>query len=108
MMQRDGTLVCFRIETFREGDWRGGYYTDAFGQLSRDLCPVDNYASSGSCWQATGIHAIFDPKKAFMLLDQVEADGERFEGPFRVVRVEIKQKRDVVSREAQGGFYPCK
>lgn len=108
MLRRDGTLVCYRIEKLVDGDWKSGYHTDAFGALSAKVCPVDNYMSSGACWQATGIHAFYDPKKAFLLLDMIEADPDQFEGPFRVVRLEIKQKRDVITREAQGGFYPCK
>lgn len=108
MLRRDGNLVCYRIEKLADGDWMTGYYTDAIGEMSKKVCPVDNYMASGACWQATGIHAFYDPKKAFLAVDAMEGDPDRFTGPFRVVRLEIKQKRDIISREAQGGFYPCK
>lgn len=52
MLRRDGTVVCYRIEKPVDGDWKGGYYTNAFGELSKEICRSDSYVSSGLCWQS--------------------------------------------------------
>ena len=105
MLRRDGTLVCYRIEKFVDGDWKSGWHTDWLGEASKKYSTKDSYMPSGRCWQQTGINGLFDAKKAFLLCEDA---CERFDASFRVVRLQITQKSEPITMHSGGGFYPCK
>lgn len=101
MLLQDGTLVCYRIEKFVDGEWFSGWHQFWMDDTSYKIDPVDNCRSSGQCWQQARIFGFFNVDNALRVCDMAR---EYWKGQFRVVRLEIVQRRTVV-RQSQAGYF---
>jgi hypothetical protein len=83
MVRKDGLYSIYRIQ--RIGADKQWHYPnlDVFGY-------PDGFNASGDCWQITGIHGVFEKKKAIKGLKKLQSENKK--DKFRMVLVIISQK----------------